>query len=225
MKSDKTFEMEEIIALATSRPNRIGCAEVALDDEGVVDYICMDLGGEQVVRCYELKITKSDFLSDAKKTFIGEFNYYVIPAELWMDVKNYVEPGIGVWLISPSGKPFVKKKATRMRCKMSKKRLVVKIMRALNREYLKVNTDRWRSRQLGKRVHDQGGLVLELGDVVEYHGGRYRIVEIDYSNEGLELVPSCVIEPLGPGKAASAPPGIMKKVPLHDIIGANIEEQ
>ena len=82
MKSEKTYELEEIITLATSRANRIGCPEVTLDDNGIVDFICMDLDGEKIVRCYELKITKSDFLSDAKKTFIGEFNYYVIPSEL-----------------------------------------------------------------------------------------------------------------------------------------------
>ena len=76
-KSQKTYWMEEIITLATWKVGQIGCAEVGLGDEGIVDYITQELGGDRTIRCYELKITKSDFLSDAKKTFIGDYNFYV----------------------------------------------------------------------------------------------------------------------------------------------------
>ena len=103
-KSHRTYELEEIITLATARPNRIGCPEVGLDDYGIVDYISMDLSGAQTVRCYEIKISKSDFLSDNKKTFIGDFNYYVLPTELYYDVKNLVEDGIGIWLVDKKGR-------------------------------------------------------------------------------------------------------------------------
>ena len=222
MKSEKTYELEEIITLATSRANRIGCPEVTLDDNGIVDFICMDLDGEKIVRCYELKITKSDFLSDAKKTFIGEFNYYVIPSELWMSVKNYVEPWVGVWLVSPQGRPYVKKKAVRRPCQMDKKRIMGKILRALNRENLKHATGKWRERRLAAKVGDISGRSLLPGDIVDYRQERYRIVSIDYSSSNLEMQHICVLEPVdGGNNLVEARPGILKKVSLGDIISSD----
>jgi len=47
-------------------------------------------------RFYEIKVSKSDFYSSAKKTFLGHFNYFVMPAVLYEEVKNDIPPGIGV---------------------------------------------------------------------------------------------------------------------------------
>ncbi len=68
-----------------------------------VDYMTMD--SEGIFRCYEIKVSKSDFKSKAAKTFAGHFNYFVMPAELWEEMKNddivksYVISGIGVYTV------------------------------------------------------------------------------------------------------------------------------
>jgi len=60
-----------------------------------VDYITFDTNG--IWRCYEVKVSKSDFHSKAKNTFIGHFNYYVMPLELFEQVKNEIPNHIGVY--------------------------------------------------------------------------------------------------------------------------------
>ena len=213
-KSEKTYELEEIITLANARSNRIGCAEVTLDDWGIVDFISMDLTGARTIRCYELKISKSDFLSDAKKTFVGDFNYYVIPTELWDSIKGHVEKGVGVWVVDKHGNPSVKKKASRMKCKIDRSRVMGKILRALNRENLKHCEKSWLSRQLEKRVADQVGAALQVGDVVEYRGESYRVEEINYDRNDLSMSPTVAISPIGQNgvEASWVRPSIVKKV-------------
>lgn len=193
-KSQKTYELEEIITIVTARRDRVGCAEVSLGDDGIVDYVSIELGGRHLVRCYELKISKSDFLSDAKKTFVGEYNYYVIPSELWMEIRNYVEPGVGVWCVTKTGRAYVQKKAKARRCTLSKKLVLMQILRALNRENVKHNEEKWSGRQLGKPACDRRGVALEEGDAVSYAGSVRRVASVEYAKDGSELLPICVLE-------------------------------
>lgn len=60
-----------------------------------VDYITYDT--KEIWRCYEIKVSKSDFHSKAKKTFIGHYNYYVMPKELYDQVKDEIPKHIGVY--------------------------------------------------------------------------------------------------------------------------------
>ena len=48
--------------------------------------------------CYEIKITKSDFKSKNGHNFVGNYNYYVIPKELYNQVKELVEEDVGIIL-------------------------------------------------------------------------------------------------------------------------------
>ena len=50
-----------------------------------------------VFRCYEIKMSKSDFHSNAHNTFLGHFNYYVMPKELYEQVKDEIPAHIGVY--------------------------------------------------------------------------------------------------------------------------------
>lgn len=215
-KSQRTYELEEVITLATARSDRIGCPEVGLDDFGIVDYISMDIGGAKTVRCYELKVSKSDFLSDNKKTFIGDFNYYVLPTEIYHEVKNYVEDGIGIWLVDKHGRIECKRQASRMTCQMPRKRIMGKILRALNRENLKHVEKDWRDRQIAKKVKDAGGAEVLPGDVVEYRGDQYTVISIDYMRDDTSLEPICTIESESGEKTTR--PSIIRKVPLHAIM-------
>ena len=218
-KSDRTYELEEVITLATARADRIGCPEVGLDDYGIVDYISMDVGGAHTVRCYELKISKSDFLSDNKKTFIGDFNYYVLPTELYYDVRNLVEDGIGIWLVDAHGRVECVRQATRVPCQMPRKRIMGKILRALNRENLKHVENAWRSRQISKKVSDSRGASLVPGDIVEYRGEEYELIEIEYVQKGTSLEPICTISHRASQNEESIKPSIIKKVHGRAIIG------
>src|SRR5690606_41305998 len=73
-----------------------GCFEVTIGWWGKerVDYITYDTKG--IWRCYEIKVSKSDFYSKAKKTFVGHFNYYVMPDDLYEQVKDDIPNHIGV---------------------------------------------------------------------------------------------------------------------------------
>lgn len=221
-KSQKTYELEEIITLATARADRIGCPEVGLGDYGIVDYISMDIRGAMTIRCYELKISKSDFLSDAKKTFVGDFNYYVIPSELWMDVKGHVEKGIGVWTVDGHGHVSVKKKAMKRKCLVSRKKTLGLILRALNRENLKHCEENWRRRQADKKVQDANGGGILPGDIVEYHGVKSIVVSIEYARDQMELRPICTIRPIEEpnGETIKEKPSILHKIPVTSLTEA-----
>lgn len=224
-KSEKTYELEEIITLACARPDRVGCAEVTLDDYGIVDFISMDISGSRTVRCYELKISKSDFLSDAKKSFIGDFNYYVIPTELYDSVKGHVEKGIGVWVVDKHGHISVRKRATRMECKMDRARIMGKILRALNRENLKHCEQSWRDRQLDKKIADRVGASIEVGDVVEYRDVRYRVISVNYDREQMNMSHTLSLSPIsGVGDdIGEIRASIVRKVLLDDVRRAEDE--
>lgn len=143
MKSDKTYQLEETIALATWKPGQIGCPEVGLGEEGIVDYITMEMTGERIVRCYELKITREDFLSDAKKSFIGDYNYYVIPTSLWNAVRSHMEPGIGCWCIDNRGQATCMLEAERRECRLDRSYVARRVIHGLRREHRKIDRERW----------------------------------------------------------------------------------
>lgn len=48
---------------------------------------------------FELKLTKSDFHSDAKITFYGHYNYYVMSKELYEQVADEIPDWVGVYVV------------------------------------------------------------------------------------------------------------------------------
>lgn len=74
-----------------------GCAEVTIGWYGKerVDYITYDTN--DIWRCYEIKITKSDFHSENHNTFVGHYNYYVLPQSLVDVVKEEIPNHIGIF--------------------------------------------------------------------------------------------------------------------------------
>ena len=65
-----------------------------LDDPGICDAMQCDNHGE--ITCFELKVTKADFKSGNKLSFIGNRNYFVMPEELFEKVKPEIPSEIGV---------------------------------------------------------------------------------------------------------------------------------
>lgn len=128
-----TVELERNIFSATSKQGVFGCFEVTIGWFGSerVDYITYDTKG--VWRCYEIKVSKADFYSKAKKTFVGHFNYYVMPKELYEEVKDDIPNHIGVH----DGYHSLKK-AKRQELTVDEQVLKNSMIRSLFREFDKV---------------------------------------------------------------------------------------
>ncbi len=47
--------------------------------------------------CYEIKSSVADFKSKNGHNFIGDFNYYVMPREVFDEVKNQIPYNVGVY--------------------------------------------------------------------------------------------------------------------------------
>lgn len=94
MKTELTRRAERAVWYNTQKMGTFGCFEVTIGWMGkeIVDYITYDTNGE--VKCYEIKVSKTDFLSKANQTFIGHFNYYVMPEELYNQLIKENIPGL-----------------------------------------------------------------------------------------------------------------------------------
>lgn len=95
-----------------------------------VDYITYDTKG--IFRCYEIKVSKSDFYSKAKKTFVGHYNYFVMPWDLYEEVKKDIPSHIGVYVSGSS-----MKRAKKQELLIDENVLKNSMIRSLSREYQK----------------------------------------------------------------------------------------
>ncbi|MCY9532954.1 hypothetical protein M5X04_26960 [Paenibacillus alvei] len=128
-KSEATIELERKIYVATNKKGIFGCFEVTIGWFGTerVDYMTYDTRG--IWRCYEIKASKSDFYSKAKKTFVGHFNYFVMTRELYEQVKHDIPDGIGVYVGGASVK-----RAKRRELSVDEQTLKNSLIRSLSRE-------------------------------------------------------------------------------------------
>lgn len=96
-KTEETLKLEKAIYNLTAKQGVFGCYEVTIGWFGKerVDYMTYDTKG--IFRCYEIKVSKADFYSKAKHTFLGHYNYYVMPTKLYEEVKNDISDYIGVY--------------------------------------------------------------------------------------------------------------------------------
>ncbi len=92
-----------------------------------------------VWRFYELKLTKSDFYSNNKLSFYGNYNYFVIPYELYELVKNDISSHIGVYTVKNKIATCVKKSKKR-ELLISHYKLVFALMQRLEYEHKKIIT-------------------------------------------------------------------------------------
>jgi hypothetical protein len=49
-----------------------------------------------LISCFEVKVSKKDFLSKNGHNFVGNLGFYAMPTELWREVKGLVPDHIGV---------------------------------------------------------------------------------------------------------------------------------
>jgi len=95
-KTELTKELEKAIWNATVTQGTFGAFEVTIGWFGRtrVDFMTMDTSG--IFRFYEIKTSKTDFYSKSDHTFLGHYNYYVMPDELYNAVKRDIPKHIGV---------------------------------------------------------------------------------------------------------------------------------
>lgn len=97
-KTELTVVLEKSIQREILKPLGVfGCPEVTIGWYGTqrVDYMSMD--SKEIFRCYEIKVSKSDFKSKHGHNFVGHFNYYVMPLELYEKVQADIPKEIGVY--------------------------------------------------------------------------------------------------------------------------------
>ncbi len=97
-KSDATLTLEKNLWNHTKKRGTFGCYEVTVGWYGKerIDYITYNTQGTW--RCYEIKVSKADFGSKSKVSFLGHYNYYVMPEALFHQVKDQIPPHIGVYI-------------------------------------------------------------------------------------------------------------------------------
>lgn len=163
-KTEMTKFIESVLWEKARLQGVYGCFEVTIgvdwSTDGIVDFITYDSYGE--FRCYEIKVSKSDFKSKAKLSFVGDFNYYVIPTELLDELRKDVEKelskyewrkgednsrafderlknqGIGLITVNPRGNISIAIKPKRKYLKaMQRSNLLESMVRSQSRELVK----------------------------------------------------------------------------------------
>lgn len=135
MKTADTTRLEAKIWEATNKQGVFGCFEVTIGWFGKerVDYMTYDTKGD--FRCYEVKVTKADFRSLCHASFVGHFNYYVMPESLFEEIKAEIPEHIGVYV--ERGEFLYSAKKAKRRPVDNPETLKDSLIRSLSREVTK----------------------------------------------------------------------------------------
>jgi hypothetical protein len=141
-KTALTRLAEEMLWYENAKLGIYGCFEVTIGIGGqeIVDFITYDSNG--VFKCYEIKVSMADFNSNARKSFYGDFNYFVVTPELFKKLKekqmlNYSNQNIGFITFSERGLVNVRKANRRQISFGDRGMLLESIVRSSNRELRK----------------------------------------------------------------------------------------
>ena len=151
MKTNLTLDLEQTLYAYWEDQGAVAVEEVTMPaDAGIVDTLVHQADGTW--RCFELKVTKADFHSKAKLSFIGHYNYFVMPAKLYDEVAPEIPTGIGVFTYQgfaeaamaassvPPATPGVltiAKPARRQDLQVPEAELMTRFLASLNREVAK----------------------------------------------------------------------------------------
>ena len=138
-KTSLTKQLEIAIWRATRKQGTFGCHEVTIGFFGNerVDYMTYSTSG--IFRCFEIKVSASDFRSNNKNSFVGHLNYYVMPIELYEKVKAEIPSHIGVYASWSGNDLSCIKNPKRQELAFSPDVLKDSLLRSLYREYEKLN--------------------------------------------------------------------------------------
>ena len=140
----KTKELEHIAYASLKKQGTYLCYEVMIPrtsgtgygNNERVDLLTYETTG--IWRFYELKVSKSDFNSKCKLSWYGNFNYYILPYELYLQVIDKIPNEIGVYAASENcDKLWCVKKPKKQSLKIDHNLLMFSFMQSLSREYAK----------------------------------------------------------------------------------------
>ena len=106
MKTTKTKSLERLLSNHFERGSEFYVFECTYGWAGKEIVDCIMYNSQRDVHCYEIKQSKSDFNSKAKLSFFGNKNYFVMPYELYEQVKSdiyekYTHVGVYVPIKTP----------------------------------------------------------------------------------------------------------------------------
>lgn len=138
-KSQITKSLELQIWRKSRTQSVFGCFEVTIGNERV-DFLTVDTKGG-IWTCYEIKSSFEDFRSKASITFIGNYNYYVMPRELFAQVQHVIPEHVGVYV---DGLDEAIRLRPALKCDLSlnEKALHLSMIRSLSREANRIFYDR-----------------------------------------------------------------------------------
>lgn len=149
-KTELTKQIEQFLMRNNHKMNCFNCLEVGIVfkvkrpherfpehivtryETEICDFMQYDQS-KDIFRCYEIKVSKKDFYSKCKKTFVGNYNYYAMPKELYEEVKQDIPDYVGV--VDKLG--FCLKKPKKVELKVDKEKLLISMIKSLNRENYK----------------------------------------------------------------------------------------
>ena len=101
-----------------------------------VDFLTYETSG--IYRAYEIKRDKADFYSNCAWSWIGHYNYFIMPYKLYFEVKDDIPEGIGVWIIRENSKVMeCIKRPKKRELLCSSEDMMFALMQAMSREYKK----------------------------------------------------------------------------------------
>ncbi|MCD2256831.1 hypothetical protein ACNAN0_10385 [Agrilactobacillus fermenti] len=169
MKTIETLDIEQTLYAYCREQGQLVVEEVSLpDDQGIVDTLSRDTQGRYT--CFELKVTKADFHSKAKLSFIGDYNYFVLPRHLIAQVAAEVPSTVGILVfdyfdaqlrqlrhLPNPGILTVYRKAPQQPLKLKAAQIELRFIHSLNRE-----VDKAKRLTSGLRGYHSQQLVQEL---------------------------------------------------------------
>ena len=91
-----------------------------------------------IFKGYEIKRNLQDFHSGASWSWICNYNYFIMPNDLYNKVKDEIPSDIGVWVVYENSKIMTcVKKPRRRELLCPKEDMMVMILQGLSREYKK----------------------------------------------------------------------------------------
>lgn len=138
-KTIDTLEVERQLVLYSHKMGVYGVKEVSLRKNAYgkiderVDYMTID--NTSVIRCYEIKVTKSDFLSGAHLSWWGDYNYLVVTDTLLPKIDKLPEysklafSGVGIITLGlESNNVIVVRKPRKKQVSISQRTAVIESM-------------------------------------------------------------------------------------------------
>lgn len=198
MKTEETKKIEELLFKRLGS-NEIGCGEVTIGWWGkeIVDFITCTVDKNRYINCFEIKVSKADFHSKASLTFIGNFNYFVMPEELCKEVEMEIPAGIGIYIKTQDdfGRDELRcvRRALYRDLKADKIVILSSMLRSMQREWfkaLKSNESKEQAAWIPFMFDDKGslcGLLPEDRQEILISGGKYVTQETFYIDDGCHL--------------------------------------